>query len=307
MIAKSIFEELILMEPKNPAAFFRLGLINRAEKDTDAALKNLNTALDLNPNLMDVFSNIISIIAGQKEYAQAIALCDEHLKKVQNTPIIHSVILNLKGSLLLSSSKTETGKAVLQEAIDKNPAYLTPYFNLAKTLVREGNLDSAVELYQSLIKNRPDQASPHGTLANLYEQMGKIDLAVDHYKKALNISPDYVTAANNLAFLYAEQGKELNTALELASHAKERVGKLPAVMDTLGWVYYKKELYDNALMEFQACVDKEPENPIFHYHLGLAYNKKGAYSKAEDSLKKAFSLQKDFKGADDARKVLNQL
>ena len=99
----------------------------------------------------------------------------------------------------------------------------------------------------------------------------------------------------------------MTKALDLARQAKERVGKIPAIMDTLGWVYYKKELYDNALMEFQACIEKEPENPIFHYHLGLAYNKKGEYSKAEDALKKALALQNDFTGSDDARKVLGQL
>ena len=78
-------------------------------------------------------------------------------------------------------------------------------------------------------------------------------------------------------------------------------------MDTLGWVYYKKEFYDSAVTEFEACVEKEPKNPIFNYHLGLAYNKKGDSVKAEKALKKALELQKDFSGANEAKKVLGQL
>ena len=78
-------------------------------------------------------------------------------------------------------------------------------------------------------------------------------------------------------------------------------------MDTLGWVYYRKKFYDKAIDEFESCVKKEPLNPVFFYHLGLAYNKAGKYAKAEKALKKALSLQKDFKGFEEARKVLNQL
>ncbi|MFH2059542.1 MAG: tetratricopeptide repeat protein [Pseudomonadota bacterium] len=305
--AKAIFEELIEIDPKNPAAYYRLGLVYQTENNPEKALKNFNAALDINPNLMDVFSNLIAVIANQKDYSAAIARCDVQLTKVSDSPIIVSVILNLKGNLLLSAQKTEQGKTTLKQAIDKNPGYLTPYMSLARVLIKQNKLNDAIELYQALIKNRPDQASPHGLIGNLYEQQKKYDLAETHYKNALEINSNYIPAANNLAFLYAQQGKELNKALDLALQAKEKVGKLPAVMDTLGWVYYKKELYDNAVAEFQACVDQEPENPIFNYHLGLALNKKGEYVKAKKALKKALALQKDFNGADDAQKVLDQL
>ncbi|MFH2091750.1 MAG: tetratricopeptide repeat protein [Pseudomonadota bacterium] len=306
-MAKAIFTQLIEQDPKNPAAYFRLGLVNRSENDIDAAIKNFNMALEINPILMDVFTNLIAAFASQKAYAAALARCDEQLEKIGDTPVVESVILNLKANLLLSTQEIDLGKIALKKSIDKNPAYLTPYMTLASLLVREGKLDGAIELYQALIKNRPDQASPHGLIGNLYEQQEKYDLAETHYKNALNINPNYIPAANNLAFLYAEQGKELNLALDLASKTKEKAGKLAAVTDTLGWVYYKKELYDNAIAEFEASIDQEPDNPIFHYHLGLALNKKGEYVKAETALKKALALNKAFKGAEDAQKVLDQL
>ncbi len=306
-MAKTIFEELIAQDPENPAAYYRYGLIDRIENKPDQAIEHFNAALNLNPNLMDVFTSLISVMADQKEYDKAIKRCDEQLKKAKNSPIIESVVLNLKGNMLLASNRTEQAKTILNQAIDKNPAYVTPYLTLAQLLVRAEKTKEAIALYQTLIEHRPDLPAPHGLLGNLYEQQKKIDLAEASYKKALEINPDYIQAANNLAFLYAEQGKELNTALELASQAKAKAGRLPAVMDTLGWVYYKKQLYDNAIDEFQGCIDQKPENPIFHYHLGLALNKKGEYIKAENALKKALALQKDFQGAKEAREVLDQL
>ncbi|HKK67097.1 MAG TPA: tetratricopeptide repeat protein, partial [Bacteroidales bacterium] len=166
-------------------------------------------------------------------------------------------------------------------------------------------VDNAISQYKALIGQRPDIASPHDLLGTLYEKQGKYDLAESHYKKALDIDSAFIPAMNNLAYLYAQLDKELNKALDLARGAKKKMLNNPAIADTLGWVYYKKELYDSAIGEFESCVEQEPHNPIFHYHLGLAYNKKWKHKQAEIEFKKALEIQSDFKGADDARQKLN--
>ena len=75
-------------------------------------------------------------------------------------------------------------------------------------------------------------------------------------------------------------------------------------MDTLGWIYYKKKLYDSAIEEFKSAIEKSPDNPMFHYHLGIAYNKKWEYTDAEKCITKALELNPDFKEADNARSIL---
>ena len=141
----------------------------------------------------------------------------------------------------------------MKKSIEKNPSFITPYLTLAKIYISRNQIDNAIELYSRLIKNRPDQPGPHSLVGSLYEQQQKYDLAEKHYKKALEINPDYIPAVNNLAFLYADQDKNLNTALDLARQAKERFGKVPAIMDTLGWVYYRKKFYDKR-KEYEASV-----------------------------------------------------
>jgi uncharacterized protein HemY len=49
-----------------------------------------------------------------------------------------------------------------------------------------------------------------------------------------------------------------------------------------------------------------PDNPLYHYHLGLAYVKNGERSKARESLKRALSLG-NFAEADAARKALENV
>ena len=77
-------------------------------------------------------------------------------------------------------------------------------------------------------------------------------------------------------------------------------------MDTLGLVYYKKGLYDNAIGEFNDSIAKLPDNATIRYHLGLAYYKKGENEKARAALEKALSLDGPFDGAAEARRILEE-
>ena len=86
----------------------------------------------------------------------------------------------------------------------------------------------------------------------------------------LAIDTRSVIAANNLAYMYAETGGNLDRALSLAQTAVEGAPDSAAVQDTLGWVYYQKQLPDLAIRAFEQSVAKDPDNPIYHYHLGLA-------------------------------------
>jgi tetratricopeptide (TPR) repeat protein len=78
-------------------------------------------------------------------------------------------------------------------------------------------------------------------------------------------------------------------------------------MDTLGLIYFKKGLYDIAIQEFTDSLEKIPDNPIIHYHLGRAYYKKGNKELARVELEKALSLDDSFDGSEEARQILSEL
>jgi len=107
-------------------------------------------------------------------------------------------------------------------------------------------------------------------LGIIYDRQKRFDLSEKHYRKALVINPDFAPAANNLAYLLAEHGKDINEALNFARTAREKLPNDPSAMDTMGWVYYKKGLYDSAIREFTDSLEKIPDNADVHYHLGLA-------------------------------------
>jgi tetratricopeptide (TPR) repeat protein len=54
-------------------------------------------------------------------------------------------------------------------------------------------------------------------------------------------------------------------------------------------------------------VGLNPENALYHYHLGLAYEKSGDRARAARHLARALALNTDFEGASDARALLASL
>jgi len=69
----------------------------------------------------------------------------------------------------------------------------------------------------------------------------------------------------------------------------------------------KKGVYDIAIQEFTDSLEKIPDNATVHYHLGMAYYKKGNKELAGVELEKALSLDDSFDGSEEARKILSEL
>src|SRR5262249_53351696 len=99
----------------------------------------------------------------------------------------------------------------------------------------------------------------------------------------------------------------LDEALGLARIASDKQPGNPSVLDTTGWVYYKRGAYASAVDMFEQCVGKDTKNPVYRYHLGMSYFKLGDREKAKTALSEALKISQSFDGADEARSTLNKL
>jgi Flp pilus assembly protein TadD len=123
----------------------------------------------------------------------------------------------------------------------------------------------------------------------------------------LQIDTRAIVAANNLAWLLAERGDSLDYALVLARDAVTVTKDDPVVLDTLAWVYLKKAQPAQAIPELQKAIKLAPGNPVYHYHLGLAYAAAKDPVKARAALQHALQLNPNFPGAAEARERLRTL
>jgi tetratricopeptide (TPR) repeat protein len=144
-------------------------------------------------------------------------------------------------------------------------------------------------------------------LGIIYDTQKKYEQAKENYQKALKISPNFAPAANNLAYLFAERGENIDEALNLARSAKEQFPDDPHISDTLGWVYYKKNVFTRAITYLKEANEKIPDRSTMRYHLGMAYYKNGDNELAKKELRRALELDPKFSGAEDAKETLAKL
>lgn len=71
------------------------------------------------------------------------------------------------------------------------------------------------------------------------------------------------------------------------------------------WIFYQKGNYFSALSEFEDSLGKAADNPMVNFHYGMALYQTKSYEQARKFLKKALALDPEFRGAKEARKMIN--
>ncbi len=206
------------------------------------------------------------------------------------------------------------GKQLFQQAADNYKEILKTTANSPDVWLRLGVLQRELGQYDAALASfeQAGNADPHRpdaflNRAMLLEALGKKKEATDAYNKVLGIDSDNPLALNNLAFLAAENGTNLDQAMTFAERAKKKVPNSPDVSDTLGFVYYKKNLNSEALQIFRQVVKDNPQNPTFHFHLAMALKKQGDLQGARDEGQKALKNSSQPAEQDRIRSFLTQI
>ena len=298
------FEAIIRLKPDGSQGYYHMGLLSLAENRHDTAIEYFQKALDRDPYQMGAFTNLVLAYTLKKDMNAAFGSCDKQLPKVDDNSRAKAVIHNLKGALYLQQQNTTNAESQFKEAVLTDSNYLPPYYALARLYLAEKQSDRAIEQFNKTLEKNPDQAAAHMFLGMIYDSKRDPENAEKHYRAALDINPEFAPAANNLAYLLADQNRDLNEALGLANIAKKANPEDPSIADTLGWVYYARGLYPNAVSELTFATEKLPDNATVRYHLGMSYLKKGENEKARQELEKALSLDGSFEGSKEAKKAL---
>lgn len=301
--AEAEVKTLLKQYPENAAVHSLQGYLLAKRGDSAGAIRALDRALELNPGNLHALNGRLSIDLYHGRLAEARARLQKALERGPRT----STLLVLAARLENTAKDYPAAEKYLRQAIDLEPDDMTPYTMLGQMYVRQNRLDEARRELEAVTKRRPDNVAARTMIGIILEAQGKMDESRQVYEGIVSTTSRAPVAANNLAYIYAERGERLNEALTLAQTAKEQMPNSHEVNDTLGWVYYKKDMAQMAVIPLESSVEVDPKNPLYHYHLGLAYAKAGQTAKARQSLEQALELGTNFAGADDARATLASL
>ncbi|CAI8955179.1 Lipopolysaccharide biosynthesis regulator YciM [Methylocaldum szegediense] len=295
-VLKQIKAEL----PENPSGSFLLGRFYRSQKKYDLALAEYEESLSKSRDDYEILKAILGVYVERGEAEKGV----ERITRVLSADPKHAGAYQLLGSYYLGEKQEIEAVRFLNLAIQSNPRWLLPYANLGAYYEQTGRRDLALKTYRRALAALPGEPSVLMNLARVYELSKDYENAIEQYETLLNSSPGNLLARNNLASLLSldHSKQDLERALELARDFDQT--EEPVLWDTLAWIYYRKGEYEKALPLQLKVVEKSPGVPIYHYHLGMIYLKKGERAVAAEHLQKAVDSGKDFAGLEEARSAL---
>jgi tetratricopeptide (TPR) repeat protein len=301
--AQSELDLLKAKFPNSAAVHVQLGMLLGRKQQPGEARREFERALQLQPESLEASAGLVALDLSMRRADDARARVDSLVKNPGAK--VPAVMLAARTYAALGDLKTS--EQLLRRALAGDPSYLSAYAALGQIYAKQGRLDAALAEFDALVQRDPKAVAALTLSGMILEAQGKIPEAKGRFERVLQVDAEAPVAANNLAWLYAENGGNLDVALQLAQTAKRKLPDTAEVNDTLGYIYYKKNLPALAIPPLRASAEKDPSNATYHYHLGLAYARVGNNAQASESLTRALSLAPNFNGAQDARTVLNTL
>jgi tetratricopeptide (TPR) repeat protein len=301
--AKASLASLQKRYPNSSATFDLLALTQLAEKHPDLARASYERALQGNAIDMEALGGVVRIDLATGHVKQATERLDNVAALAD--PPVDLLILAARG--YATTRDFDKAEAMLKRAISADPTRLQGYAFLGQLYAARNRTDEAIAQFQDVVKRDPKSVSAMTMIGMLKESQGHKDEAEKEYESVLAVDSRAVVASNNLAWLYASANHKLDEALQLAQTAQQQIPGEPNISDTLGWIYVRKNMGSLAIPPLETCVQKVPGNPLYQYHLGMAYLQTGDLDKAKQFLSKALALKPDFDGAAEARKALSTI
>ena len=212
------------------------------------------------------------------------------------------------------------------DLLNPNSSYfINARMHMAYVLERQEKPDEAINLLKESINHKRDNPRLYLMLTSFYEikkeylnamdilkeglkynerntdLLYRLGIVLDKLKRneecleqmqmVIEIDPKHADALNYIGYTYADKGIYLDKALELIERAIRYKPNSGYIIDSLGWVYFRKGQYDKALEELKRAVELSPEDSTINEHLGDVYFKKRDYGKALKIYKRALSIE----------------
>ena len=271
-LIKDIFEK----DPNNPENIYRISRILYENKKYNLSEKYLSAIVSENDEV-----NILRGLNDYKlgNYVEAI----NHYERVNNYNL-KIIALMHTSSVLVETGNIEEAILFLDNHINK---YLSPTIK-ERFMLKQISLLNEYELYEEIIELSTKYLNSKASNPNLlyaramaYEELREIKLMEKDLTTVLLIDQKNANTLNALGYSLAVHTQRYDEAYELIHEAHLYDPGSAAILDSLGWVEYKRGNYVDALKFVEASYERDKDKEIIlHYCEILIKNK--SYNKLKN-------------------------
>lgn len=264
------FEQLAIMESGDPTDInikAKMSFILIEQQKYQEAVTRLEGILAIEPSSDKIRFYLGAVFEELKDYKSAVT----HFEKV---PIGSSYYAeSVVHSAYLYKVLGDYGKAIatVTAGIKAKDDHAPFYALYASLLDDTKQYDKAIEMLKGAVARLPDQPQLYFFLGNMLDHVGDRAGGITAMKKVLELDKDHVQALNFLAYTYADGGNDLVAAESMARRALELQPEDGYILDTLGWVLFKRGQLGESIRTLEAAYKIQPNEAVIAEHLGDAY------------------------------------
>jgi len=187
-----------------------------------------------------------------------------------------------RAQVLSAAEQLDESTDLLNEEIRNHHDPQELYLASSQLYVDHKRFQEAKDVIQEALTRYPESERMQFQLGAIYERQKEWDEVESIFKGILENHPQHSGVLNYLGYMLADRGIRLSEALTYILKAVDIEPHNGAYLDSLGWVYFRLERYDQAevnLLEASRLVDSDAT--IFA-HLGDLYRALGQDEKAQD-------------------------
>ncbi|MDR2015764.1 MAG: tetratricopeptide repeat protein [Azoarcus sp.] len=156
----------------------------------------------------------------------------------------------------------------------------------SQLLVEAGRARQAFDLIENALREHPDDKDLLYDSAMLAERIGLHETMESRLRKLIALVPDHAHACNALGYSLADRGERLDEAEKLIARALEILPRDPYILDSMGWVRFKRGDLAGALERLEQAHTLRAD-PEIAAHLGEVLLRLGRGDEARRVLDKA--------------------
>jgi len=262
-----------------------------AEKQGELALAYLRLAIRLDPQRYDAWLLVGDILGGLDDV-------DAARQAYNMVPPTSPEYSNARGKLAWSyqvAGDKDTAMRLAAEAVAADPSDRDAAITQADLLRVNDRYAEAATVLNKLIADEGDK--PDWRLLYMrgvaLERSGRWPDAEKDLTRALAQQPDEPELLNYLGYSWIDRGERLDQALDMVRRASEADPQSGAMVDSLGWAYFRLGEYNKAVDKLERAVELEPADPEINNHLGDAYWRVGRRTEAKFQWERVLTLQPD--------------
>ncbi len=257
--ALSQINQILLEQPSRADALRMMAIINFRLENLDAAWADFQDLLASGRFTMDALYYLARIADFREEHERAVRLYSQ----VKSGPNV--VVSQRRASALIAYQLDDPQKALqqLEEFGNNSPSHaIDMVLARAQLLASMERYDEALDFYDKYVMYRPDDESALLGRAELLLRMARLDDAIKQYRVAAKRWPESAMSLNALGYTLADRTDEYKEAEKLIRKALEYDPESPAIIDSLGWVLFKRGQYEAALVELERAYEKLDDHEV---------------------------------------------